>query len=269
MADQSDVEAALVAAISAALYPSGTDASSALGVTARVYRGWPNAAALDADLAAGLVNVTVFPVEGAMRNTTRWPNDWRAASAAPTLTVSLAASTATFAGAAGAGQLAGVLVDDATYVHRTSAGDTPALVAAMLGAAVGATRPAAVAGASLTVPDTRRFVARTAADGQARRELRRQEQTFRITAWCPTPALRDQTIICIDSALSAVTFLTFADGARGWLRWTSTVTQDKSEDAKLYRRDLLFTVDFPLMQTAMQPSMLFGDLTLGSAAFLA
>ena len=71
MADQSDVEAVLVALASAALYPQGIDADSVCGQPCRVYRGWPNPLALDADLAAGRVNVTVFPVDGATRNTTR------------------------------------------------------------------------------------------------------------------------------------------------------------------------------------------------------
>ena len=63
MADQSDVEKALVNVVSAALYPSGTAAASVPGPDCRIYRGWPNSAALDADLAAGNINVTVFPGE--------------------------------------------------------------------------------------------------------------------------------------------------------------------------------------------------------------
>ena len=61
MADQSDVEIALVNVVAAALYPDGTDKFSVPGPDCRIYRGWPNSAALDADLAAGKINVTVFP----------------------------------------------------------------------------------------------------------------------------------------------------------------------------------------------------------------
>ncbi len=43
MADQSDVETALVALASAALYPNGTEAASVPGVNCRIYRGWPRA----------------------------------------------------------------------------------------------------------------------------------------------------------------------------------------------------------------------------------
>ena len=60
MADISDVENALVAAISAALYPNGAGGASAAGLPCRIYRGWPNGRALDDDLAGGVASVTIF-----------------------------------------------------------------------------------------------------------------------------------------------------------------------------------------------------------------
>ena len=262
MADQSDVETALVSAIAAAIYPNGTGVSSVLGVTARVYRGWPNGAALDADLAAGNVNVTVFPVEGA-RNTTRWPYEWRATPAPATLTATVAGNAASFAGNAATGQLAGLLVGQKSYVHRTRAGDTPELVAALLGSAVAADMPVLVAGATVTIPGAPASVARTAADAAASLELRRQEQGFRITCWCPSPALRDAAATRVDAALSASRFIALADGSTGRLRWSGSAVQDRSQDAGLYRRDITYSVDYPTTQNQAQPCMLFGDLALG------
>ena len=131
MADQADVETVLAGLVSGVLYPQGVTAPSVLGVVCRVYRGWPNSAALDADLAAGVVNVTVFPQAGHERNTTRWPDECALqAWVSPTLTVSVDGVTATFAGAAGLGQVAGLLVDGVAVVHRLVGNDTPASVAA-------------------------------------------------------------------------------------------------------------------------------------------
>jgi hypothetical protein len=259
MADQSDVEAALVAVVTAALYPGGTAAPSAVGATCRIFRGWPNAAALDADLAAGRVNLTVFPVEGAVRNTTRYANEWQAVAPAPTLTVSISGSSATFAGRAYPGQLAGVLADGKAYVHRTQAGDTPELVAATLADTVRTDRIALLSGATLTVPGAV-LVARTGADASAVLEVRRQEQSFRLTAWCPSPALRDAACGRIDAVLSAARFLSLADGTTGRHRFAGAATFDQSQDASLYRRDLIYAVDYPTTITATQPVMLFGDL---------
>ncbi len=274
MPAQSDVENALVQLAAAALYPNGAAAPAIIAATIRLYRGWPNAAALDADLAAGRVNVTVFPVPGATRNTTRYAPDWLPDPVIPTLTVTAAGTTATFAGTADPGQLAGLLVDGTSYVHRTSLGDTPALVAATLAAALSPTRIVTVAGASLTIPSASSLVARIAADATSAQELRRQRQEFRITAWCPTPDLRDAACEAVDIAFAATPFLTLADGntpslQRARLRYASTTTFDTRQDAALYRRDLLYTVEYPTTQVATEPSMLFGTLGLGAETITA
>jgi len=264
MPEQSDAENALVALAADALYPDGPNAPSLIAATTRIYRGWPNSTALDTDLAAGTVNITVFPVPNATQNTTRYPLTWQSVPATPTLTVMVSGVTATFAGSADAGQLAGVLVEDQAYVHRTGTNETPSLVAAILAAAIAPIRPAIATGASVTTPGARSLIARTVADASATRELRRQRQTFRITAWCPTPTSRDSACAAIDDLFAATPFLTLADGTAARLRFTSTTTFDQSQDAALYRRDLLYSVEFPTTQTATQPAMLFGTLGLGA-----
>ena len=269
MPAQSDAENALVQLAASALYPNGASAAAAIPATIRLYRGWPNAAALDADLAAGRVNVTVFPVPGATRNTTRYAPDWLPGPVTPTLTASVTGQTATFAGTADPGQLAGLLVDGTPYVHRTTAGDTPALVAATLAAALYPTRIVTVSGASITIPSASTLVARTAADATSAQELRRQQQEFRITAWCPTPDLRDAACEAIDVACAATPFLILADGSPARLRFASTTTFDTRQDAALYRRDLLYTVEYPTTQTVTEPSMLFGAANVGADTIIA
>ncbi len=264
MAEQSDAEDALVTLAATALYPDGPDAASIIAATTRIYRGWPTASALDADLAAGTVNVTVFPVPGGTRNTTRYPAIWHATPATPTLTVSVAGYTTTFAGSADPGQLAGILVEGQSYVHETGANETPSLVAAILAASIAPTRPATANGTSVSLPGARSVVARTVAGATAYREVRRQQQSFRVTAWCPTPTLRDAACGAIDDLFAATPFLTLADGSAARLRFTNTTTFDQSQDAALYRRDLVYSVEFPTMQTASQPAMLFGTVATGA-----
>ena len=265
MPAQSDAETALVQLIAEALYPKGLGAAAAIAAGAiRIYRGWPNATALASDLAAGLVNISVFPVAGATRITTRYSPDWLPNPVVPALTVTVSGKTATFAGSADLGQLAGLLIDGASYVHRTTAGDSPALIAAILAAALPKPTPATVVGASITIPGATLVVGRTAADASAALELRCQQQEFRITLWCPTPDSRDTASAAIDVACAATSFLTLADGSAARLRFASTTTFDQHQDATLYRRDLNYTVEFPTTQVATQPSMLFGALGLGA-----
>jgi hypothetical protein len=269
MASQSDAEIALVQLAAAALYPDGIASASTIGATIRIYRGWPNASALDTDLASGLVNVTVFPVPGATRNTTRYAPDWVSDPVTPTLTVSVLGVSATFAGTADLGQLAGLLIDGVSYVHRTVVGDTPALVAATLAAAINPNSIALASGASVTIPGAAKLIARTAADATSSQELRRQRQEFRVTAWCPNPALRDAACEAIDVAYAATPFLSLADGSAARLRYVSTTTFDTRQDAALYRRDLLYSVEYPTTQVVTEPSMLFGVLGLGATTITA
>ena len=63
------------AASSGIVYPQGTGAPSLLGRVARIYRGWPSTAALDADLAAGHLNISVSGDAAGQRTTTRWLED--------------------------------------------------------------------------------------------------------------------------------------------------------------------------------------------------
>ena len=66
---------------------------------------------------------------------------------------------------------------------------------------------------------------------------------------------------------------------RRLIRWTScycltrtqariiyhnTAGYDQSQNALLYRRDLIYTVEYPTVTTAQQPSMLFGASDLNS-----
>jgi hypothetical protein len=268
MADQSDVETALVALVSAAVYPTGTDSNSVPGPVCRIYRGWPKAAALNADLAAGRINITVFPASPAVRNTTRYPDQWATTAVVPSLTVTVAGITVTFGGTASIGQLAGVRVDGQAYPYRTTATDTPASVAANIAALARANGIVTLSQASLTFQGAGEVLARVVADASGSMEVPRQIQSFRIICWCSTPLLRDATASAIDVSLAAMRFITLADGTAARLVFSGTATFDQSQDAILYRRDLIYSVEYATTVTALLPSMLFGSLDLNEANFI-
>ena len=202
MADQSDVETALVGVVGGALYPTGLSGPCAVpDAICRIYRGWPVSAALDADLAAGLVNVSVIALSGQSVNTTRWPDIWSIQQVTtPSLLVDVTGDAATFSGNAGPGQLAALVAGTRATVYRTQPGDTPANVAAQLCRQLLASGPASVSGATVTLPGVPVLLARVEADQPALRQTRRQLQAFRVTAWCPDPLTRDAIGSAIDSA---------------------------------------------------------------------
>ena len=147
-------------------------------------------AGVDADLAAGRVNVSVFPMDGATRNTTRYGDDWLAAPLPATLTVTVAGNAVTFGGTADPDQLAGIAAGGHSYVYRTQVNDTPPVVAANLAALARADFLVQLAGAMLTLPGAHDLIGRVVADAASLKQIRRQSQRFSIISWCNDPAVR-------------------------------------------------------------------------------
>jgi hypothetical protein len=269
MADQSDVENALVSLVASALYPNGTDAASVPGPDCRIYRGWPNSTGLDKDLADGKINVTVFPCSGVGHTTTRYAEQWVGPQTKPSLTAIVAGTSVTFGGRADIGQIAGILADGRSYAYRTQTGDTPELVAANLAAMARDRSIVRLSWSTLTIAGAGSLLARVVADAPVQQEVRRQEQDFRATCWCPTPASRDSAAAAIDGALSSIRFLALPDGTQGRLIYAGTTVFDQSQNASLYRRDLMYSVEYATIIAATQPAMLFGSLVLNAASFTA
>ena len=143
MPDQADVEQALAVL--------GAEALRGDPAEVRVYRGWPRAASLEADLQAGRAHLSVTP-GGAARDATRYPVEWQGAVPVPTLTAVAGDEVVRFGGFAGPGQVAGVRVDGVAYAYRLRDGDTPGAVAAELAGMVRADRPAELLGTAIVLP---------------------------------------------------------------------------------------------------------------------
>ncbi|MEJ0016756.1 MAG: hypothetical protein WDN25_09330 [Acetobacteraceae bacterium] len=269
MADQSDVEEALVSIASLALYPNGIGEPSVPGPDCRIYRGWPNSAALDADLAAGKINVTVFQAGTTARTTTRFAEQWMGEPGQPTLIATVSGTSVTFGGTATLGQVAGIMVDGTSYAYRTRPGDTPQMVAASLAAMARDRAIVRLSHGTLSIPGAGILVARVAADADVKQEVRRQEQGFRIICWCPTPASRDAATAAIDEALSGRRTLQLADGTRGVLSYGGTTVFDQSQNARLYRRDLTYSVEYATTVSSRRSSMLFGNLVVNTSPYTA
>ena len=269
MADLADVEDALLAEVTAVLYPDGASQESILGVLCQIYRGWPEASMLNASLSAGNVVVTIFPDGSPTRNTTRYEPQWRYQSNAVTLTEMVSGQSVTFAGTAAVGQIAALEIDGAAFSYSIVTGDTPASVAANLALAIQRIRIANLSGASIAVPGAAKFVARVVAAARAIQEARRQIQGIRVSCWCPTPALRDQAAALIDNAMASIVFLPLQDQSLAHIIYSGTHVMDQTQNVLLYRRDLLYLAEYPTIVTELQPAMAVGNLIINAADFVA
>lgn len=254
MADQIDVENALIAMIAQTIYPNGTGQTSIAGVPCVVYAGWPTASRLDADLIAGKTHISVFPT-AIERNTTRYPKEWKAQAVnAATLTITVNGQAVTVGGAMPAPFTAHNLVlavSGKDYTYAVQSTDTLTSIATALAALLAVDfAGTSSAGAVITIPVAAHISAvRIGTSGTSIMEIRRQERVFQITVWSDTPAHRDAVIQPVDIALANTQFLTLADGTAARLIYKNSPVTDNNQKAKLYRRDLMYSVEYATTQT--------------------
>ena len=77
--------------------------------------------------------------------------------------------------------------------------------------------------------------------------------------WCPDPGTRDLVAAAIDAQLATFDFLGLPDGMAGRLRFLGSFSTDRAQDAALYRRDLIYSMDYATTLAAALPRMLFGE----------
>jgi hypothetical protein len=248
MADLSEVESALVAAISQALYPNGIGQPSAIAALCKVFRGWPTTAELMADLKAGTVIVSVFPLP-VEQNVSRFQRRWRDLPL-PTaaLTVAVLGNSVTLGGTPSSPLNVAVIVNKVGFVYTVQPGDTLDMIATGLAALIGA--PATSNGPVLTVSGATSLVARIGVVSGVIRETKRQKRRVQMTIFAPSPDLRDAASKIIDPALSAIDFLSFPDGSAGRLIYALSNVDDGDQKENLWRRTLVYSVEYPTTQTA-------------------
>lgn len=250
MADLSDVSTALRDLVGATLYPNGSSAASVTGADIRIMVGWPGPQDVDISIAAGTTLVNVYPQPGMERNTTRVQADWQELSVpAATYTLSASGQAITVAGSAPATYFAQniyALICGVGYRYAAQSGDSAATVAAGLQALIAADWPAAsVSGAVVTLPATARLDAlRIGVTGTAIKEVGRQERSWQIVIWAPSEAARTAVAKAVDPVLRQTPRLALADGTTGHLVYKGSPVTDMLQKAGVFRRDLIYTVEY-------------------------
>lgn len=264
MAGISDVENALTALISGAVYPNGSSPSQ-LGYPVKVYAGWPDPDTLNADMSETTAatptaaHVSVYPLPGE-RNVTRYPQARREGPiASPTYTITALGQVVTLGGAAPSPYAVtnlAVVVDGFAYVYQATAGQTADQVAAGLFAALTADFPdASISGAQITLPDVARvWTPRIGRTAGVTREVRRQEKQFQVSVWTSHPDSRSALYDLFDPVLADTPFLTLADGQKARLIYKGAREDDFTQKQRIYRRSAIWCVEYATLvgETATQ-----------------
>lgn len=269
MAGLADVSNALVALIAQIAYPNGTSQPSITGQPIKVYSGWPVPAVLTADLKAGKAHISVFPTATEKIIDSAVSEWWELTAPVNTLTLTLSGQAVTVGGTVSTPQNSALVVDGKGYVYGVQDGDTLTSIATALAALVAVDHPGTTsagpvitiagtlvetsAGLDVVLADgTSVYVAgdplstspRVGGAGTSIRELRRQSKVFQISVWANCFDARDPLADAVDSALSATFHLTLPDGMTADLRYQSSRQDDSGQKEGIYRRDLLYAVEF-------------------------
>lgn len=270
MADFADVADVLVQTVAGTLYPNGTSQPSSVSFAVRCFQGWPLAEQIDADMKAGTGYVAIWPTPTERPTADHFP-EWQQLSVSTLSLTAVVTSTSVAIGGAVATQQAIAIVADAkAYVYAVQAGDTLNTIATALAAGLTAAGAAATAtGATVNVPGAKQLAARVGGSGVSIRELRRQERVFQLSCWAGTPASRDALGKAVDAALAAKWRIPLADGSMGLVAYRGSRQNDDSQKQLIYRRDLLYGVEYATTESRTDTQVLVDTLVLSGATVIA
>lgn len=241
MADLTDVQNALVTVVAQTLYPNGTAQPSAVGAAARIFPGWPQPQQLDADMAAGVVQVSVFGT-AISRAVPQMPPVWQTISITQTqLAASVSGMTITLTGTVTTPQAVSVQQGQVQASYAVQPTDTTTSICTALAAMIlGATS----SGNTLTLPPGATPQMLFAQPATVLQEVGRQRQVFQVSVWVPTPTLRAQVASLIDPAIRLAYRLQMPDTTAAEVRFQGAMDDDQVQKVACFIRHLRFEVEF-------------------------
>lgn len=259
MADPSEILNVIAGQAAAIAYPSGTSSASITNGPIKIYAGWPVPPVLQADINAGGVHITVYPLTTERKMTTALGRPYRQVTAGdPTILAAVSGSTVTLSGFVSTPQNVYFLIDGIGYHYSVQTGDTLTTIATAMATIIPASTNA---GPVITISGAHEIIARTGGVGTAARELRRQAKDFMVTIWAPTPQLRDIVGSALDSGLSVDSNISLSDGLPSFIVYARSMYSDASENYLVYRRDLVYTVNYATSQVISAPQVVAPVLT--------
>lgn len=265
MADISDVTAFLANAAKNAVYPSGILSPSVAGMDVRIFEGWPVADQLELDMAGKmlsgtppvpiarpggpLINVSVFPMLG----NTATPyqildSTWLISPPVYGLAISVVNGVITITGTPTAGEYLSIIADR-TYAHSESGVSAAAIIASLAADFAANYSGVSSTASTLTIPYKFDLTVRQGAVGTLGKVIHRQKQSVMITTWAPTHAARTTIAKAIDVTLKIFGVITMPDTSQANLSYNRTNVMDDQQMRTVYRRDLIYDVEYATLET--------------------
>jgi hypothetical protein len=257
----------------------------------QLYRGWPIPDQLDTDMAAGTVDVSIFPSR-VEQNITRYGLDYEALLPFPEPTLTLTAAddsggslelegggvlqlegggdlllegsgiTLTVGGEPSVPQNVAAIVNGVGYSYGVQQNDTLASIATGLAALINMNTPATSSGPVISIPSAHSVSPRIGVVGNVIQEVARQKRNVMITLWSPSPDLRDNAAKLFDPVLKSTLFLAMPDGTKCRLIYVNSPVTDMIEKEACYRRDLIYSCEYGTTVTTPAPTVTIEEINI-------
>lgn len=268
MADLADVTDTFAALIAGMLYPNGTAQPSVTGVAYSIFPGWPEPKCLTDSIRAGKAQISVYPLE-TERNTTRYlEQEPELRRNDQTIFATVSGPAITLSGTVTVPHNIAIFANGQTVSYAVQAGQTLAQIAAALATLVAnAITPASSVGPVITLTDAVNVAADVGVKGQRGRILRRQDRQFMVTIWAPSHAIRTATAKVIDPALTRLFYIELPDLTHGRNIHVRSADSDEAQEVSIYRRDLVWSVDFMTIEAEDQVEIIVGELNAAGSQY--
>lgn len=267
MADLQDVSVYLKNQAVTAVYPNGISQPSVANLDVRIFEGWPNPELLDADLTGmqlfngqliprangKAAQVSVFPFTGSSKTTQVKDQILdRTIVIVPAvhgMTVSIGSdmATITIGGGPTPGEFVTLIVGN-QYVASASGNDLPTILSALASQLSPHVAGITTGPTTITIPNQAYIVARVGATGTLGKVTHKNCQPFMITVWAPDNESRAKLASSIDNLIKKKNKITLPDTSQALVTYEKTRQEDKFQPLTLYRRDLIFDVEYATIE---------------------
>jgi hypothetical protein len=242
------------------LYPCGTQLPGIVSAAIKIYPGWPVPGILQQDIESGGAHVSVWPLPTERQSSTPLGRPVRVVEKVESgLHVQAIGRFIVVSGSATTPTQVRVMLDGEEYAFCFDAGTTSTSVTSALMKRL----PISMSmGDKIYVQGNSPVSVSVSAGARAVRELRRQIKDFQVTVWAPTPQLRNKIGTAVDIALSEQCHIDLGDGAPAQMFYSRQFDSDKAENWHVYRRDLIFSINYATTQTFSAPEVIQTVVTL-------
>lgn len=253
MASVDEVSQYLAKRVADVLYPGGYLLPGIVNAPVKIYPGWPASLPLQSDIESGGAHVSVWPLPTERHVNTPLGRPTRLkAKGTPTLELTVNGNIIGVRGVVSAPTIVQIHLDGTGFSFQFQTGTTAEKVLQALSLKI---PRSFTVGSSVWILKVKHIKTHVSTTGTVVRELRRQIKDFQVTIWAPAPQLRNTIGTAIDAALSEYCHIDLGDGVPAQMFYVRQFDSDAAENWHVYRRDLIFSVNFATTQTITAPEV--------------